>query len=124
MSKPIAPGASSRQQRHSPSQSAIRSVAWPLVAVLALLLFRAQIASLFTGTQAKEVSIAHVFTMKLEQAAKKTGNPKLAEALKGLSAEARKLLLQMGSTYNQVWFEPYDLPGAYVISDGVRSAAP
>jgi hypothetical protein len=85
----------------------IKALAWPTLILYILLYYRQPISetlSLFPNLvrHASKFSAGGV-TLEIEQVAQQSGNEQLAVALKGLSPPARKLLLQVGSSYWAEW---------------------
>lgn len=87
----------------------IQATAWPVIVLFSFLAYRdpfsrtiSEISDLLS--HAREMKIGTV-SFTIEQEAKGTGDLRLAEALKGLSPEARKLILQTGTSWIALWGE-------------------
>lgn len=85
----------------------IKAISWPLLLVILVLCYRDSIGRIADElpelfSHAREVKVGSVsFTVEQEA---QYSNPKLAEALKGLSPEARKILLQTSlNTTHILW---------------------
>jgi hypothetical protein len=92
----------------------IQALVWPVLLLFLFLAFRdpfsrtiAEVPDLIG--HASEMKIGGV-SVTIEQQARDTGDAKLAAALKGLSPDARKLMLEVGTHNVQIW-------GAYYAGD-------
>src|SRR5437867_3181497 len=85
----------------------VKAVVWPLIFVYVLLQYNgpvAQTLALFPDLVKHATKLtAGGITLEIEQKALETGNQALALALKGLSPNARKLLLRVNESYWSVW---------------------
>jgi hypothetical protein len=87
----------------------IKALIWPLVILYILLRYHSPVSvtiELIPNLikHATKVSAGGV-TFEIEQKAQESGNENLAAALKGLSPQARKLLLQVGESYWHEWYK-------------------
>lgn len=85
----------------------IKALIWPVLILYVLLRYQSPISDTIDLLpnlikHATKFSAGGV-TLEIEQRAQESGNENLAIALKGLSPEARKLLLQVGDSYWTEW---------------------
>jgi len=79
----------------------LKTIIWPLIIVLVLILYGKQIGRLVKVIpdkveQSSKMSFGS-FSLEIDRAAKTIGNPELANIIKGLSEEAVKKLLELGT---------------------------
>lgn len=92
--------------------SLVKALAWPVLIFYIFMRFQGPLSEIVgllpdLVKHATKVSAGGV-TLEIEQKARETGNEALTSALKGLSPEARKLLLQVGDSYWREWSSSRD----------------
>ena len=85
----------------------VQSLAWPVLVMLLFIFYRDpfsrtidQIPDLIS--HATEMQVGSV-SLKIEQKAASSSDTRLADALKGLSPDARRILLEAGESYTTIW---------------------
>jgi hypothetical protein len=104
----------------------VQALAWPALAFFLFIFYRdpfsrsiEQIPDLIG--HASEMKLGSV-SFKIEQKAQASSDTKLADALRGLSPDARRILLERGDSYMNIW-TPVDVDGVTVYSRPKISAA-